>query len=151
MLLAAPVADADLEVALLDTVRHHERQHLVDWLYYLPVEHNVWRALGLLFDFAWSPARIEAEMERRAELASLALSPHTELVLAHILEFAADGEAPSFHVRGFGALARELAVALVADGVPAAAAAPAFWHTVPVDAFRRAARRLLSGLPTSPR
>lgn len=151
LLLAAPVADADLEVALLDTVRHHERQHLVDWLYYLPVEHNVWRALGLLFDFAWSPARIEAEMERRAELASLALSPNTELVLAHILEFAADGEAPSPHVRGFGALARELAVALVADGVPAAAAAPAFWHTVPADAFRRAARRLLGELPTSPR
>jgi tetratricopeptide (TPR) repeat protein len=151
LLLAAPVADADLEVALLDTVRHHERQHLVDWLYYLPIEHNVWRALGLLFDFAWSPAAIEAEMERRAELAALAVSPHTELVLAHILEFASAGDAPSPHVRGFSALARELTAALVADGVAAADAAPARWHAAPMAAFRRAARRLLGDLPSAAR
>jgi tetratricopeptide (TPR) repeat protein len=151
LLLASPVADADLATALLDTVRHHERQHLVDWLYYLPIEHNVWRALGLLFDFAWSPAAIEAEMERRAELASLALSPHTELVLAHILEFASAGDAPSPHVRGFGALARELTAALVAEGVAPADAAPARWAAAPMPAFRRAARRLLGQLPSAPR
>lgn len=149
--LASPVADVDLEDALLDTVRHHERQHLVDWLYYLPVEDNLWRALGLLFDFALSPARIEAEMERRAELASLAVSPHTELVLAHIADYAAAGDVPSPHAKGFQALARDLAAALVADGVPAAVASPARWHEAPMPAVRKAALRLLGTLPSAGR
>jgi hypothetical protein len=79
------------------------------------------------------------------------VSPHTELVLAHILEFASAGDAPSPHVRGFSALARELTAALVADGVAAADAAPARWHAAPMAAFRRAARRLLGDLPSAAR
>jgi hypothetical protein len=112
-------------------------------LYYLPVEHNVWRgARPRRSTFAWSPAAIEAEMERRAELASLAVCRRsTELVLAHILEFAAAGDAPSPHVRGLGALARELTAALVAEGVAPADAAPARWAALPMPAFQRAARR----------
>ncbi len=149
--VASPVVDADLETALLDTVRHHERQHLVDWLYYLPIEDNVWRAFGLLFDFGFSPARIEAEMERRAELASLAVSPHTELVLAHIADYAAAGDVPSPHAKGFAALAADLAAALVEDGVPPELAAPAQWHRAPMASVRKAALRLLGTLPSSSR
>jgi hypothetical protein len=86
-------------------------------------------------------------MERRAELAALAVSPHTELVLAHIADFHAEPEAPSPHHRGFGALARELTEALVAQGVARDAALPSRWHLLPMPQVRQAARRLLGELP----
>ncbi|MBL8753017.1 MAG: hypothetical protein JNK15_06905 [Planctomycetes bacterium] len=143
----SPVQDTDLDAAVLDTIRHHERQHLVDAFYYLPVEHNLWRSLGLALSFAFSPAAIEAEMERRAELASLAVSPHTELVLAHIADFLQDPGLESPHHRGFGALGRELVAELVALGVAPADAAPSRWHRVPMATVRTAARRLLGQLP----
>jgi tetratricopeptide (TPR) repeat protein len=142
----SPLEDTALDAAVLDTIRHHERQHLVDAFWFLPVEHNLWRALGLVFEFAFSPSAIEAEMERRAELASLAVSPHTELVLAHVADFASEPDLRSPHHQGFGELARQLAAALVARGVDPAAALPARWHTVPMVTVREAARALLGGL-----
>ncbi len=145
--MLSPVADTDLDAAVLDTIRHHERQHLKDSFYYLPVEQNLWRSLGLLFTFGFSPSAIEAEMERRAELASLALSPHTELVLAHIADFAGDPTAQSPHHQGFAQLARELTASLQASGINAAQAVPSHWHTLPMAAVRRAARQLLGQLP----
>jgi hypothetical protein len=141
------VQDTELDAAVLDTIRHHERQHLVDSFFYLPVEHNLWRSLGLLFEFGFSPAAIEAEMERRAELASLAVSPHTELVLAHIADFMGDPSVQSPHHQGFGALGVELTAALRALGVPPEAAQPSGWHTVPMATVRAAARQLLGQLP----
>jgi hypothetical protein len=141
--VSSPVPDQELEAAVLDMIRHHERQHLVDAFYYLPVEHNVWRSLGLLFEFGFSPSAIEAEMERRAELASLAVSPHTELVLAHILDFHADPTARSPHHQGFGALAAELVAALQRQGVSREAALPSRWHLLPPAVVRQAARGLL--------
>jgi hypothetical protein len=144
--LAAPVTDAQLEAAVLDTIQQHERQHLVDAFHYLPIESNLWRGLGLLFAFGLSPSAIEAEMERRAELASLATSPHTELVLAHIADFLGEPESESPHHQGFGALARELDDELRALGVPPSLAAPSRWHLVDRDLVRRAARRLLGEL-----
>lgn len=144
--LAAPVADADLEAAVLDTIRQHERQHLVDAFHYLPIETNLWRSLGLLFAFGMSPSAIEAEMERRAELASLATSPHTELVLAHIADFLAEPEARSPHHQGFGALGRQLGAALQDLGVPSEQAVPSRWHLVDPQLVRTAARRLLEQL-----
>jgi Tfp pilus assembly protein PilF len=145
--IVSPVQDSELDSAVLDSIRLHERQHLVDSFYYLPVEHNLWRGLGLLFDFGFSPSAIEAEMERRAELASLALSPHTELVLAHIADFLGDPSLRSPHHQGFGALGHELAAALIASGVAPDAAAPSRWHTVPMATIREAARVLLGQLP----
>lgn len=142
----SPVQDSELDVAVLDTIRHHERQHLVDSFYYLPVEANLWRGIGLLFEFAFSPSAIEAEMERRAELASLAVSPHTELVLAHIADFMAEAEVVSPHHQGFTALGRELTAALMALGVPAEEAAPSRWHRVPPGQVRTAAKNLLARL-----
>ncbi|MFM1874211.1 MAG: Tetratricopeptide repeat, partial [Planctomycetota bacterium] len=106
--MAAPEAGDLLERAVLDTIRAHERRHLVDASMYLPFSSHAWRAIALVFEFGFSPAAIEAEMERRAELAALALTPHTAIVLAHIADFAAEPDLDSPHHRGFGLLARQL-------------------------------------------
>ncbi len=145
--LVSPVQDAGLDAAVLDTIRHHERQHLVDSFRYLPVEYNLGRGLGLIWRFGLSPARIEAEMERRAELASLALSPHTELVLAHIVDFLGDPGVESPHHRGFSELAREISRRLEQLGVEPEAAAPSRWHLLDMALVRRAARDLLVRIP----
>ncbi len=144
--LASPVADADLDAAVLDTIRQHERQHLVDAFHFLPIESNLWRSLGLLFAFGLSPSAIEAEMERRAELASLATSPHLELVLAHIADFLSEPDAESPHHQGFGALGRQLDAELRALGVPAELAVPSRWHLLDRELVRTAARQLLGEL-----
>lgn len=145
--IQSPVADADLDAAVLEMIGLHERQHLVDSHYYLPIEANLWRGLGLLFGFAFSPAAIEAEMERRAELAALVHSQHTGLVLAHIVDFVGEPPLDSPHHRGFGALAAQLRAELVAGGVPAEQAVPSRWHTLDGAQLRAAARRLLEHLP----
>ncbi|HLQ36548.1 MAG TPA: hypothetical protein VK348_02015, partial [Planctomycetota bacterium] len=106
--VVSPVQDTDLDAAVLEMIRCHERGHLVDSFYFLPIEANLWRALGLAFRFRLSPAAIEAEMERRAELAALALSGPTELVLAHIADFLDPGTASTPHGRGFRDLADDL-------------------------------------------
>ncbi|MCR9248227.1 MAG: hypothetical protein NXI31_24620 [bacterium] len=144
----SPVEDIALDVAVLDTIRHHERQHLVDSFYYLPIEYNLGRSFGLIWQFGLSPALIEGEMERRAELASLAVSPHTALVLSHIVDFLGEPGAESPHHRGFGALARQLSRRFEALGVPAVDAMPSRWHRLDFALVRRAARELLAELPT---
>jgi hypothetical protein len=141
--LLSPVQDSELDDAVLDTIRHHERQHLVDAFYYLPVEHNLWRSLGLVLSFGFSPSAVEAEMERRAELASLAVSPHTELVLAHIADFLQPPVPTSPHHQGFGALAQQLQRELQAAGLPAEQVVPSRWHLLPRAMVQQAARRLL--------
>jgi hypothetical protein len=145
--LASPVADADLDAAVLDTIRQHERQHLVDSFRYLPVESNLWRSLGLVLSFSLSPSAIEAEMERRAELAALAVSPHTELVLAHIADFLVGSVAGSPHHAGFAQLARELTRELRSLGVAAADAQPSGWHRLDRQLVQVAANRLLQQVP----
>lgn len=142
----SPVQDSDLESAVLDTIRHHERQHLVDSFHFLPIEQNLGRGLFLLLQCGLSPAVIQGEMERRAELASLACSPHTAIVLAHIADFLGEAGAESPHHRGFGELARQLVVALQRLGVAAADAAPSRWHLLPPAIVQQAARKLLGEL-----
>ncbi|MCA8953822.1 MAG: hypothetical protein KDE27_30195, partial [Planctomycetes bacterium] len=145
--LLSPVRDTGLEAAVLDTIRHHERQHLVDSFHYLPIASHLGRGLGLMFEIGLSPALIEAEMERRAELASLAVSPHTELVLAHIVDFLGDPGIESPHHRGFGALAQQLSRRFEQLGVSPDAALPSRWHLLDMELVRRAARDLLARLP----
>lgn len=145
--LLSPVQDTELDAAVLDAIRHHERQHLVDSFYYLPIENNLWRGLGLAFSFGFSPSAIEAEMERRAELAALALSPHTELVLAHIADFMGEGSPSSPHHDGFTTLGHEISAALQEAGVPPDSTVPSRWHLVPREVIRATARGLLELLP----
>ncbi|MFK7741622.1 MAG: hypothetical protein AB8H80_14985 [Planctomycetota bacterium] len=145
--LQSPVADEDLEAAVLAMIRTHERRHLVDSFHYLPIEANLWRGVGLLASFAASPASIEAEMERRAELAALALSEHTELVLAHIVDFYGDPPLPSPHHRGFTQLLEELSAELERLGVAPDLAIPSRWHLLAMQQLRTAAKNLLQDLP----
>lgn len=139
--------DIDLEAAVLEVIRLHERRHLVDSFHYLPFEDNVWRGLGLILRFGLSPAAIEAEMERRAELAALAETKHPEIVLAHIAEFLAEDDQGSPHVKGFSQLARDFAAALRQEGVSDTDAAVARWYRLDPAIVRRAAQRLLNDLP----
>lgn len=145
--LASPVPDEELDAAVLDMIRSHERRHLVDSFHYLPIEWNLWRGVGLFFSFGGSAGAIEAEMERRAELAALALSEHTELVLAHIADFYGDPPLQSPHHIGFSQLLAELRDELVELGVPADQALPSRWHLVSREQLRLAASRLLERLP----
>ncbi|HEX5053831.1 MAG TPA: tetratricopeptide repeat protein [Planctomycetota bacterium] len=142
----SPVRDEDLDAAVLDTIKNHERQHLVDSFHYLPVESNLWRGLGLLLQFALSPSAIEAEMERRAELAALVYSPHTELVLAHVADFLGEPDRESPHHGGFGRLGHELVDELRALGVSEAGSLPCRWHELDMAVVRQAGRRLLDRL-----
>lgn len=145
--LRSPVPDAELADAVLEMIRCHERQHLVDAFQHLPIERHLGRSLGLLWQFGPSPGAIQAEMERRAELAALVCSAHTELVLAHIADFLVDPGEESPHHRGFGDLARQLVAALVAQGVPEAEALPSRWHVLEREVVVRAARALFAELP----
>lgn len=145
--LRSPVADEDLGPAVLEMIRAHERRHLVDSSYYLPIESNLLRGAGLLLRFGASPGAIEAEMERRAELAALALSAHTELVLAHIADFYGDPPLRSPHHLGFSALLVELCEELSAGGVPPELATPSRLHELDMAQVRAAAGRLLDRTP----
>ena len=145
--LQSPVADEDLTAAVLDMIRAHERRHLVDSFHYMPIEQHLLRGAGLLLQFGISPGAIEAEMERRAELAALALSPHTELVLAHIVDFYGDPPLPSPHHIGFSRLHEQLRDELIELGVQESEAAPSRWHQLDMALLRTAASRLLDRLP----
>ncbi len=137
--------DSGLDLAVLDMIRHHERAHLVDSLHYLPFEQNLFRVSGLLFRFLFSAAAIEAEMERRAEVAAVALSTHPELALAHVADFLQGEPGDSPHARGFRRLADGLRAELIAQGTGAGPAQPHRWHELPLPAVRAAARVLLRG------
>jgi len=113
----------------------------------MPMESNLLRGAGLLFQFGLSPAAIEAEMERRAELAALALSPHTELVLAHIVDFYGNPPLPSPHHRGFSELLVQVHDGLLAQGVRPELAVPSQWHQLDMSLIRKAASVLLAELP----
>lgn len=142
----SPGEDKQLEAAVLEVIRIHERRHLVDSFHYLPFESNLWRGLGLLLRHGLSPMAIEAEMERRAELAALAGCREPGIVLAHIAEFTG-GDDASPHARGFTQLAVDLIGALEREGVPADAARICQWHRLEPGVVRRAAERLLRRLP----
>lgn len=145
--VVSPVQDSDLERAIFEMICHHEHRHLVDANLYLPFSANVWRALALVLQFGFSPAAVEAEMERRAELAALHLSPHRELVLEHIASFATEPDLQSPHHQGFTELARQVQRELVEVGVAPDLARPSRWHRLPPDRVAAAAERLFERLP----
>ncbi len=136
----SPVEDTRLESAVLDMIRWHERAHIADSFRYLPPERNLLRVLGLLFGQGFRPHAVEAEMEGRAELAALAFSPHTELVLAHVASFLEEDLSGSPHADGFGRMARRLNSALAAQPDFASRARVSRWHEVPMAEFRKIAR-----------
>jgi len=143
----SPVQDSELDQAVLEMIRLHERQHLVDSFHYLPIEANLWRGIGLLLEFGLSASAVEGEMERRAELAALALSRHPELVLAHVADFLGQRDRTSPHVRGFGELGRQLVAELQRQGLSPAAAAVGNWHRLDLAVVRQAAAALIQELP----
>ncbi|MCB9877055.1 MAG: hypothetical protein H6835_05570 [Planctomycetes bacterium] len=145
--VASPVPDELLPQAVLEMIRVHERQHLCDSFHYLPIGDNLWRGLGLLLQTGVSPVAVEGEMERRAELAALARSPHTELVLAHIVDFYGEPPLDSPHHRGFSELVEQLRDRLVRGGLSVEQAWPARWHELDMQLVRDAASSLLDELP----
>jgi tetratricopeptide (TPR) repeat protein len=144
---ASPVPDSELETAVFDIVRWHERRHLIDSFHYLPLEANLWRGFGLLIRFGFSASAIEAEMERRAELATLVHSPHAELVLSHVADFLSESDRSSPHVVGFSTLGAQLVEALQAQGLDRAAASAANWHRLDRAVLQRAVQTLFDDLP----
>lgn len=145
--LLAPVADDQVEAAVLDIIRWHERAHLVDTFYFLPPEANVWRVFGLLLRNGFSATSVEADLEARAELVALAKSSHTRLVMAHIAGFCGQRfEGFSAHASGFERLARSLQRRLVSKGLDERAVAVSRWQDLDPDLVRQTARELLRGL-----
>ncbi len=67
---------------VLETVETHERAHLADAASLLPVGSHLLAVVGLLFRGGVSPSGVEAILEARAELSTLAASGETEIVLA---------------------------------------------------------------------
>jgi hypothetical protein len=141
--LLSPVEDGGLEAAVLDVIRWHERGHMVDFLHYLPWELNLFRTLALVVRNGFDSLAVTAEMEGRAELAALAMSPHTRLVLAHIAGFMTGDRGTSPHAIGFRAMVEQLQAALRERGV----AEPAVhdWHRLDPALIRQTARELLAG------
>lgn len=147
LLAGMPDDDAQLLAGTLAVVRAHERRHLVDARHYLPVEDHALRCLALVAEQGFSAAAVHAELERRAELAALALTPHTALVLAHIADVAAVADESSEHVRGFSQLLTELRAELQDLGISPERCQPSRWHELPSAWVRMAAARLWLRLP----
>ena len=141
--MLGPTGDDELAGAVRDMIRWHERAHLVDSYHFLPVESNLFRTLGLLVGNGFSAFGIEAEMEARAEVATLALSPHTRLVLAHVAHFLEPDERDSTHALGFRRLAERLVQALEDDGVAPESSQVSRWHLLEPEQLREVGRRLI--------
>ena len=142
--LLSTVADADLDAAVLDIIRWHERGHMADFLHFLPVTLHPWRSLALVLRNGLSALGISSEMEGRAELTALAMSRHTRLVLAHITGFLDSEAGDSPHAHGFRMLAEEVFLELRRRGV--AEPEVRSWHRVDPHTLRQIGRKLLKRL-----
>ena len=142
--LLSPVEDSDLEAAVLDIIRWHERGHMVDFLHFLPVGLHPLRTLALTFRNGLSALSVASEMEARAELVALAMTPHTRLVAAHIAGFLSGDSGESPHARGFRSLVGDLLEELARRGVEKPDVR--YWHRVDPHMLRSAARYLLKRL-----
>ena len=140
----SPVEDKDLEIAVLDIIRWHEQGHMVDFGHLLPVEWHPLRAIALTVRNGFSALAVASEMEARAELTALAMSPHTQLVAAHIAGFLTGDSGQSPHARGFRALVDDILDELRKRDVPKSDVR--HWHRVDPHTLRDVARHLLKRL-----
>ena len=138
--MVSPAEDSELDLAVLDMIRWHERAHLVDAMYFLPVSENLWRIARLLVGHGFNRASIEAEIEARAEVAALALSSHPRLVLAHVAGFLEGDAGGSPHAVGFRRMAERLGNLLRQAGVPSEVRG---WDRLDPEVVRRLGRELL--------
>ena len=142
--LLSPVADADLDAAVLDIIRWHERGHMVDFQHLLPVELHPIRSLALTLRNGLSPLAVASEMEGRAELVALAMSPHTRLVAAHLAGFLVGEGGTSPHAHGFRDLVHAVLVELKGRGIEDSAVR--HWHKLDPKLLRDVGKTLLSRL-----
>jgi tetratricopeptide (TPR) repeat protein len=139
--LMSPVEDKDMDAAVLDVIRWHERGHMVDFQRLLPVTSNVLRSLSLVMRNGWDALQVTAEMEGRAQLAALAMSPFTKVALAHTAGFLGGEDGGSPHAIGFRKMVSRLQERLRAAGVKDPRASR--WHELEPAVLRENARRLL--------
>lgn len=139
--LMSPVEDKDMSGAVLDVIRWHERGHMVDFHRLLPVTSNVLRSLSLVMRNGWDALQVTAEMEGRAQLAALAMSPFTRLALAHTAGFLGGEDGGSPHAIGFRQMVLRLQERLRAVGVKDPRASR--WHELEPAVLRENARGLL--------
>lgn len=98
---------------LLEAVELHERAHLADRAWFLPLHEHPGRALGFLLETGFSPRRIQERLEYRAQLVALCTVSEPRLALAAVLdalEPAEDGPLP--HGDAYRELARDLLAVL---------------------------------------
>lgn len=95
--------DLDLLARLLEVVAVHERAHLADAFEFLPIGRNLLRMFVMLVEEGFSAFAVQSRLEMRAELATLAASEASDLVLAHIVSYL-ETNATSAHGRGFSTI-----------------------------------------------
>jgi hypothetical protein len=127
----------------------HERAHLVDAHRFLPVIHNLGRALWLFGAADLSAESLQSNLEARAECAALAYGADPFLTLAHLSAFVADpsGAQEGVHHIGFRRLLERIVELWHRDGAPGAvdpeANLVAQLHRMPRDKIVQYARQLV--------
>ncbi len=86
----------------LGTLHAHENGHVIDIRRHLPLWRGLPATLGLLLREGLSSARMEAVLERRAQLASVIDAPDPDLALAEMVEMLpAEQHEPEAHAAGY--------------------------------------------------
>lgn len=91
----------------LDMVEWHEVGHMVDVRQYIPLEKNIFRNLWFALRNGFSPSRIEAELEGRAQVTSLAFCKNPHLALASLVGFLPFKDSSPPHSRGYYRVSEE--------------------------------------------
>lgn len=95
--------------AFFETLRAHEQAHTADLHRHLPLLPRLPATLLLLATAGFAPARVEMELERRAQLGAVADAPDPHLALAELIEFLpVEERAPEAHAGGYRQALRDL-------------------------------------------
>jgi tetratricopeptide (TPR) repeat protein len=108
-------ATSDLEAETLAAVRCHEIGHVYDADRMLPVFAPPWRAVGLVLRHGFDGAAVEAHLEARAALVSLAEGSAPHAALASLLGFLPDLEGETAHARGYVEVVRAMVAEIEDD------------------------------------
>ncbi|MEW6074349.1 MAG: hypothetical protein AB1726_17375 [Planctomycetota bacterium] len=100
---------------LLRAVAIHEEGHLCDRTRFLPVSSHLFSALRLFAAAGFSPRRLAADLEYRAQLVALAEVADPRLPLADTLDAAAEGNDLLPHAAAYGRLLADLLAVLDED------------------------------------